>query len=653
MAEQFNGIIVLMAVAVLCVWSFRRLSLPPILAYIVAGILAGPHILSIGDPAAMDFLAELGIVFLLFTLGLEFSLPRMFAMRTLVFGIGLSQTVLTTVLVMGLAMLLGINWQTAFVIGAMVAMSSTAIVIKQAAEMGFLHNRHGQISVSILLFQDIAVVPLLIIIPLLSGGDGQNLWSLIGLSVLKGVTVLVVLMYLGKHLLPRIFAAVASTRTDELFVLTTILITLMAAAMTHFFGLSMALGAFLAGMMLGESQYRHQLEADIRPFRDILLGLFFVTVGMRLDIYFLIEQLHWVLLCVGSLMVVKAVVIFISARLFNVSYKQSLATALKLCQMGEFGFVIAALATHHLLLTEQQASLLVSVGVLSMVLSPYLIHKSYPVAKHFFPSKKPKVGRDPDDSPELAEHVVILGYGRVGQSISRLLRTEDISYIALDADPIRVHESRSAGEPVYYGHAKQKDILRSIGIERAKLVVISFDSPQQAMTIMSTLNDLNPKLPVVVRARDDKHLDDLLAAGATQVVPELLEGSLMLVSQVMHLSGIPMSRILKCIRTERKNHYGHLHGFFPGESTDLTYQKQEHLEFMHAITMTANADAIGKTLDEVDFSQSRVELKELRRANELLCISDELMLKQDDIVVISGKPRYVERFERILLEGRG
>lgn len=652
MAEHFNGIILLMAVAVICVWSFKRLSLPPILAYIFAGILAGPDIMSIGEPEAMDFLAELGVVFLLFTLGLEFSLPRMFAMRTLVFGVGLTQTVLTTLVVMGIALLFGLSWQTAFVVGAMGAMSSTAIVIKQAAEMGFLHNRHGQISVSILLFQDIAVVPLLIVIPLLNGtDDGQSMWSLVGLSVLKGITVLMVLMYLGKHLLPRIFSSVASTRTDELFVLTTILITLLAAAITHFFGLSMALGAFLAGMMLGESQYRHQLEADIRPFRDILLGLFFVTVGMRLDIYFLVEQLHWVLLCVFALMSVKALIIFIASRLFKVSYKQSMATSLKLCQMGEFAFVIAALATHHMILTEQLASLLVSVGVISMVLSPYLIHKSYPVAKHFFPSKKPKVDKVPDDSPELSEHVVILGYGRVGQSISRLLKMEGIHYIALDADPIRVHESRSAGEPVYYGHAKQKDILRSIGIEKAKLAVISFEGPQQTMSIISLLNDINPSLPVVVRARDDKHLDEFMAAGATQVVPELLEGSLMLVSQVMHLSGIPMSRILKCIRTERKNHYGHLHGFFPGESTDLTYQKQDKLEFMHAIRLTHNANSIGQTINDMPFEQRHVELKEIKRDHQSVTLTPSFTLMEDDIVVISGKPRYVERFERILLEG--
>ena len=653
MAEHFNSIMVLMAVAVVCVWSFRRLSLPPILAYIFAGILAGPSLMEIGEPEAMDFLAELGIVFLLFTLGLEFSLPRMFAMRTLVFGVGLSQTILTALLVMGLSMLLGLSWQTAFVVGAMGAMSSTAIVIKQAAEMGFLHNRHGQISVSILLFQDLAVVPLLIIIPLLSGAsDGDNMWTLIGLSAIKGITVFAILMYLGKHLLPKIFSAVASTRTDELFVLTTILVTLMAAAMTHFFGLSMALGAFLAGMMLGESQYRHQLEADIRPFRDILLGLFFVTVGMRLDVYFLIQQLHWVLLCVVCLMVVKALVIFVSSKLFAVSNKQSLATALKLCQMGEFGFVIAALATHHALLSEQLASLLVSVGIISMVLSPYLIHKSYPIAKHFFPGKKPKVAAAPEESVEHKEHVVILGYGRVGQSISRLLKMEDIDYVALDADPIRVSESREAGEPVYYGHAKQKDMLRSVGIDKAKLVVISFDAPHQAMSIITTLKDINPSLPVVVRARDDKHLDEFLSVGATQVVPELLEGSLMLVSQVMHLSGIPMSRILKSIRTERKNHYGHLHGFFPGEATDLTYRKQEKLEFMHAIRMTHNANGIGQRTTEIDFSSNSVELKEIRRGQDSIEASADLTLQENDVVVISGKPRAVERFERIMLEGR-
>jgi len=654
MAEHFNNIVFLMTVSVISVWCFRRLNLPPILAYLFSGIIAGPGVLALfSNPDDMHFFAELGVVFLLFSLGLEFSLPKMLAMRYLVFGVGLSQTLLTTLCFMLLALLLQFDAKTAFVIGAMAAVSSTAIVIKQSAEMGILNNSRSQMSVSILLFQDLAVVPFLIVIPLLaSGGGEQAMWLAILMAVLKGGLVLFILMSVGKWLLPKIFSEVALTRTDELFVLTTILVTLIAAGLTHSFGLSMALGAFLAGMMLGESQYRHQLEADIRPFRDILMGLFFVTVGMRLDLNMLVMQVHWVLLGLAILLSVKFFVIYWSAVLFKAEKSDALATGFKLCQMGEFGFVIAALAANHGLLSAEQTSLFMSIGVLSMAVTPWLISRSHQLSSYFAKDTLPEVSPEQDSYAELEDHVLIFGYGRVGQSVSRLLKVEAIPYVAVDADPIRVHESRSAGEPVYFGDVKQKDILRAVGIDKAKLAILSFDEHSKAVGVIQTVVDLNPELPIVVRTRDDKHLQDLYLAGASQVVPEILEGSLMLVSQVLHLSGVPMSRILKRVRKERKSQYGHLHGFFPGENTDLTYGKQEKLEFMHAVILGADAFAVGKKLAEIELERLRVELKGLRRDNKEIAEPDgDMMLNANDVLIITGKPRRVERAERFLLEG--
>ncbi|UAA39724.1 cation:proton antiporter [Paraneptunicella aestuarii] len=654
MQGGFVDILLLMTFAVLAVWWFKRINLPPILAYLCCGIVAGPNLLGIyAHPEEMHFFAELGIVFLLFSLGLEFSLPKMVAMRHLVFGVGLGQMVSTTVIFMWIALALGAEPIPAFVIGSMLALSSTAIVIKQSSEMGILNTNRAQLAVSILLLQDLAVVPLLIVIPLLAEGDGSSMVLGIAFAVLKGTLVFLLLLSLGKWALPRIFNEVARTRTDELFVLTTILVALIAAGITYSFGLSMALGAFLAGMMLGESQYRHQLEADIRPFRDIFMGLFFITIGMQLDLTILLTELHWVMLGLVVLMSVKILLILASAWTFKASAKDALAAGLKLCQMGEFSFILASLAAKHNIINAEQASLLLSVGILSMAVTPWLVSHSDELAKRIFKEKSRSVDNADMQEKQYKDHVLIFGYGRVGQSVSRLLKFEHIDYVAVDNDPVRVHESRMAGERVYFGDVRQKDILRAVGINKAKLAILTFDHHASAMNVLETVRAINPDIPIVVRTRKDYHLEELYGAGATQVVPEILEGSLMLVSQVMHLSGIPMAKILKRVRSERKDHYRHMHGFFPGETTQINYESKDKLAFMHAVMLSPGANAVGKTLDEMNLDNMRVGVQSLRRDNEEISQpAGDTRLQANDVLIITGRPRRVERAERVLLEGR-
>ncbi len=655
MHVSFASILILMSVAVFTVWLFKRVNLPPILAYLFCGVVAGPHLLAIIDnPEEIHFFAELGIVFLLFSLGLEFSLPKMLAMRHLVFGIGLGQMIFTTLVFMGLAALIGFDAKAALIIGGMVALSSTAIVIKQMSEKGTLNTTRAQMVVSILLFQDLAVVPFLILVPLLSDADQSSLWFAIVMALLKGALVVGILLSAGKWLLPRIFNEVARTRTDELFVLTTILVALIAAGLTYSFGLSMALGAFLAGMMLSESQYRHQLEADIRPFRDILMGLFFITVGMRFELQTLISQFHWILLGLVVIMILKVLIVRACAWLYRANKTDSWAAGIKLCQMGEFSFVIAALAVNHDVLSAEQGSLLLAIGVLSMAVTPWLIDNSVLVTKLLVGEQNLPSTDDEEQlvHPTMHDHVLILGFGRVGQSVSRLLSIEKIPFLVVDADPVRVNESRSAGQPVVFGDVSQKDILRAAGVESAKLVLLTFDEHQKALNVIKTIAEMRPDLPVVVRTRKDYHLEELYAAGASQVVPEILEGSLMLVSQVLHLSGIPMSRILKRVRSERKEHYRHMHGFFPGETTEVSYETTDKLEFMHAIVLTRDAYAVGKSIGGLDLLKKRITLQGLRRNNVEIAEPDvDETLKVGDVLIISGKPRRVERAELYLLEG--
>lgn len=656
MHGNLANILILMSVAVVTVWLFKRINLPPILAYLFCGVLAGPDLLALFEhPEDMQNFAELGIVFLLFSLGLEFSLPKMLAMRHLVFGVGLAQMVLTTLVFMGGALLVGFDAKAAFVIGGMVALSSTAIVIKQTSDSGILNKPRAQIAVSILLLQDLAVVPLLIVVPLLATDSQQSLGLTISMAFLKGLLFVAILMSVGKWVLPKVFSEVARTRTDELFVLSTILVALMAAGLASYFGLSMALGAFIAGMMLGESQYKYQLEADIRPFRDILMGLFFITIGMRLDLYILPAQIHWIVSGLCVIVVLKVFLIRLSAALFKLGKQDAWAAGLKLCQMGEFSFVLAALAVDHAILTSQQGSLFLTIGVISMAITPWLVDKSPKFAGAISPEVLP-VSRGLDqmglDEQKLNEHVLIFGYGRVGQSVSRLLKIEAIPYMVVDADPIRVQESQSAGEPVYFGDVKQKDILRMVGIERAKMVLITFDQHDKAISVIHLIKSLFPDLPIVVRTRKDYRMEELLQAGASQVVPEILEGSLMLVTQVLQMSGVPMSRILKRVRKERKGHYANMHGFFPGETTEMDYVKQDKLEFMHAVILTNHAYAVGKTLNELNLQQWRIKVIGLRRDNHELADPDQnTVLMDGDVLIIAAKPRKVERTERFLLEG--
>ncbi len=652
---MFVSIIMLMLMAAFLVWLFKRANMPPILAYLCAGVFAGPQILNLfEDSHQMTLAGEVGIVFLLFTLGLEFSLAKLIAMRRLVFGVGAGQMLFTTLVFAALAMAMGQSFTTAVVIGGMLALSSTAIVIKTIDEQGRLNTKRSQIAVSILLFQDIAFVPLLIAIPLLASANDESIMSALLFALFKGVIVVVLLLSVGKWLLPRVFNEIAKTRTDELFVLCTLVIALLAAGATFAFGLSMALGAFLAGMMLSESQYRHQLEADIRPFRDILMGLFFITVGMQLDIGVMTSQIHWILVGLVVLLVIKVIMVRLAAIIYRSDAQDAWAAGLKVSQMGEFTFVLAALAFENRLIDEYMSSMIICVGVLSMAVTPWLINKSGDIASYL--AKTPKVPVSGDNvhisAQNAAADVLIIGFGRVGQSIAKMMRLEKLGFLVLDIDPIRVQESRTAGEHIYYGDAEQKSILLSAQLKQVKLVIITFDNHGKSLRVIQTIKAIDPNISIIVRTRKDYKMEDLYEAGAMQVVPELQEGSLMLISQVLHYAGVPMSRILKRVRNERKKGYVHMHGFFPGETTEISYETQDKLEFMHAVVITEDAYAVNKTIDELDITRRKVTVIAVRRNNQEFSEPEgSMMIHANDVIVISAKPRRVERIEKFLLDG--
>lgn len=654
----FLELVFLLFISVFTVWLFKRIKLPPILAYLVAGVVAGPQIFALFEnPHDVALVAELGIMFLLFSLGLEFSVPKLIAMRHLVFGVGSAQVIITLLLVMLPSYFYTHSWSIAFVIGSIFALSSTAVVVKSLNETGLTQTKRGQVAISILLFQDIAVVPFLIAIPLLAGDGSENMATVILLALAKGAVVVAILLSVGKWVLPKVFNEVAQVRTDELFVLTAILVTVMAGTLTSFFGLSMALGAFLAGMMLSESQYKHQLEADIRPFRDILMGLFFISVGMELDVTVILRHWPWILAGLFTLLIVKTLVIKQLAILAGETRKDGWSAGLMLFQMGEFGFVLVALAQQVELFTPDLSSALIAIGVLSMAVTPSIINRHQSIVN--------KVDRvlgkhEVDDVEEsfvqfetnMANHVVICGFGRVGQTVSRFLRSEAVPYIALDVDPVRVAEAQAAGENVQFGHARDKAILEAACVKNAKLVVVTFGDITKTHMVIQNVKESGSTARIMVRTKTDEHLKAILDDGADQVVPEALEGSLMLVSQVLFESGVPMSRVLRRIRKERENRYGELHGFYPGDTTEVSADRRDLLEFIHAVAIPVEAYAVHKSLAELKIEERRVEVVGLRRGGkELSSPALETVIQAMDIIVIKGKPRRVERVERYLMTG--
>ncbi len=421
-------------------------------------------------------------------------------------------------------------------------MSSTAVVIKQLREQLELNSRHGRLSVGILLFQDIAVVPFLIIIPALAGSGSIPVE--VSFSLAKGLVVLLAMLAFGHWLLRPLFQAIVSFHSAELFTLTVLLVALSAAWLTHLFGLSLELGAFLAGMMLGETAFRHQIDADIRPFRDVLLGLFFITVGMLLDIHTLPHIIHWVLLIVLAMMVSKTLLIMGLSMRAGAEKGVAVRTGVVLSQGGEFGFALIALALKDQLLSPSAAQMVLAAIVISMALTPVLIRYNGWFAKHLF-AKHYGGGRVEvmhqieAGAQRLDQHVLICGYGRIGQNISKFVERAGFKYIALDLDPIRVQEASAAGQRVFYGDSTHLDLLAAAGLQRARVLVISFDDTPATMKILEQVRKLYPELPILVRTADDGDLERLQGAGATEVIPETFEATLMMVVSPALPAGYP------------------------------------------------------------------------------------------------------------------
>ena len=656
MHDTLPLIIVLLASSVLVVALFRIAHLPQMLAYLLVGILAGPHALGlIPDTAETRYLAEFGIVFLMFSIGLEFSLPKLSTMRRIVFGLGFGQVVLAIVATLLVALTLGIDWRVGLALGGALSMSSTAIVSKLMAERQELHSAHGRKIFGILLFQDLAVVPLLLIIPALSH-PAQNLPLELGMALLKGALVLAALLFLGQRMMRPWFHLVARQKSSELFMLNVLFITLGLAYVTNAAGLSLALGAFLAGMLISETEYRYQVENDIKPFRDVLLGLFFITIGMLLNLKVVWSELPWVLLMLAALFILKLALVSGLSYFFDRDWSVALRTGLHLAQAGEFGFVLLAQAGNLHLVNESTLQIVLAAMLISMLAAPFLIDRSDQVVRRYsageWMHRALQLHTIAVQTMALDTQIIICGYGRSGQTLARFLEQESIPFIALDHDPQRVREAAAAGENVVYGDASRREVLLAAGLLRVKALVVAYSDAHSALVILNHARELRPDLPVIVRTLDDSEMDQLKRAGAAEVVAEIMEGSMMLASHALLLLGVPLNRVLKRIRDTREERYSGFRGYFRG-TTDQASEQSEALQLrLRSIMIPEGAACVGKSLAEIDLGRFSVDITAVRRRNiRGLAPSPETVLEAGDVVVLRGTPAGLAASEIRLLQG--
>lgn len=556
--EHLGQILLLLGVAVAVVATFQRLHVPTSLGYLLVGVILGPY--TVGPTVYVpefETLAEFGVVFLLFTIGLNFSLPQLSALRHQVLGLGTGQVAFTTAVVALLLWGLGLSPAAAFVLGAVFAQSSTTIIASQLAEQGEENTHHGRFGLAMSVFQDVTAVPFLVVIPVLGLSVGaMTLIADLGWALVKAVAAFALVVLAGRWLLRPLFHLVATRRNNEVFTLAVLLVALLAAWSTNGLGLSLAFGGFLAGMMLGETEFRHQVELSIRPFRDVLLGLFFIGIGMRFDPAAIPPILHWALL--GALLILASKTLIVAAMVRRSGMEPLVAwrTGLMLAVGGEFGFALLVLGVDGGVVDMQLGQVAMTSVLLAMIAGALLIRFNGPIGAVL--SRQP-AGGDAGVTGLLADgqepKVLIGGYGRVGHTIAVLLQSSGAPFVAFDIDPARVAQGRTDGFPVYFGDVSDPELLAAIGVERAAMVVLTVDDQAAALRVVSYLKRKCPQVPVIARGRDVTSSTRLVNAGAILAYPDSIEASLHLGAKALEMLKVPGETIEVIIQDVRSWNY--------------------------------------------------------------------------------------------------
>ncbi len=637
---------------------FYHLRLPTILGYLLVGAIAGPHAVGlIPDVESIKTLAEFGIVLLMFTIGLEFSLPKLIALRYWVFGVGEIQVIVVIAVTTIIGMAIGMTPLSAFAVGGIVAMSSTAIVVKELTKQREINSKVGKNAIGILLAQDLAVIPFIILLASFSSVTTTKPFAEL-IFVLFNFSVAFFLIFVSRRwLLKPLFRIVSATRELELFTCLVLLVALSTAWLTHWLGLSYVLGSFLAGVMLSETDFRHQIEVEVRPFRDVLLGLFFITIGMLLDVSTWYHTWVWILLLVMALVFCKTVLIIILCRVAGDDYFISCRTGLILAQGGEFGFAILTFVLSKDLLSPDYGQVVLAALWISIAISPLLIRYNKIIANFFFPTisqinealvQQEIIGL----SHDLNDHIILCGYGRVGQHIARLLEIENIAFIGLELDPMLVQNARLAGKRVTYGDASHPGMLTAAGFSQAKAMVISFSDFPTSIKILSIAKQLKASIPILVRCRDETEMEQLKEQGATRVIAEVLEEGLSLAHHLMQVVKISDVRIHYLMQDLRNHNYDLLQGTPSGSLDEILDLEKRGPEQLRPVILKQGAYAINRCLGDLNLTQIKVAVVAIRQGESKKFKPSPIMrLNLEDIIVLFGDEINLEKAEKIILEG--
>ena len=652
---MINDILIILVLSVVGIAVFRVLDIPAVLGYLIVGLLAGDRALGlIHDSHVLEQIAEIGVVFLLFTIGLEVSIPRLLAMRDIVLRIGVTQVIISTLSTMIVGVwIVGLPWQVSFAVGGALTMSSTAIVTKLLTDNYELHLPHGNISLGVLLFQDLAVVPFLVLIPIFAAQGDESLIVPISLALAKGALAFAVIYYAGQHLVRPAVRMVAAAHSNELFTLFILMIALLAAWLTWQMGLSLAMGAFLAGIMLAETEFQHHIENEIRPFRDVLMGLFFISVGSQFDWQVILNDTLVVTVLTLGLVFGKGLAIILITYLAGFGRGIAIKSGILLGQGSEFGFAVLAVAIATGLMDLELSQPIIAAIILSMALSPLLIKYSDLLAARFDPG----FGAEQDASEnslasataDLDGHVIVCGFGRTGQNLGQFLERFDIPFIALEIEASLVEEAREAGEPVFLADGSKPEILRHAGVKRARAIVISFPDFKSSEHIVRAARAEAPEISLILRTRDDRNLETLLEQGADEVVPDTVESSMALSWHTLTALGQDPKAIDAMLDEARAGKYARVRAFFHSAS-DINLETPNN-HHMRSIEILARYHAVGRRIDSLK-CLDRIQVVSLRRegVNRRKDVN-AVELLAGDVLVIQGKPDDLQAAEIELMAG--
>ncbi|KAB2817818.1 monovalent cation:proton antiporter family protein [Phaeocystidibacter marisrubri] len=651
---MLTDIVIILGISVPLILLFQRFRLPSILGLLLAGIIVGPSGLSLVHSVHdVEVMSEIGVIFLLFVIGIEFSLGQLAQIKRTVFVGGSVQMFLTIAVVTGIAVTWGLDINKAIFMGFLFALSSTAIVLKLLQEQGAVHTPHGRVAVAILIFQDIMVVPLMLVTPMLAG-QSENWMLEVGILLIKVLTVIAITWVLARYVVPFILDRVVRTKNKELFILTLVVICFATAWMTSAVGLSLALGAFFAGLIISESSYSHQATANILPFREIFISFFFVSIGMLLDIGFFFTHIHWVILLSVATFMVKGIVSAIAAAILRYPARTVILSGMTLFQVGEFAFVLSAAGLTYNLLSEEAYQLFLAVSILTMAGTPFVMKYEVKISDRILRRALPRTVRKRLDSiaklkgaseqkngDELKDHLIIIGYGINGKNVAKAARSAEIPYVILELDPDLLEEAKADGQPIHFGDATDNHTLSHFNLPFARVIVIAISDQEATRKILKNIRMFTETAHVIVRTRHVKEIEQIVKLGADEVIPEEFETSIEIFTKVLRKYLIPTDEIEAFTNQIRSGNYQMLRS--AGAMVNTNSLSIPELEIATLRVYQMKNDIVGKTLVESNVRvRFGLNILAIQRGNRYLTnLTPDTTIEQDDLLYVVGAPNQI------------